>query len=137
MAGEISFQVLNGLLCDPAERAAPARVNRRHCAIPGVDHQNWNAIGGLHAHQLTRRVLDKRVSIADTAAASAGAHDDIGMDLVQRGEPVRRPETFRTAGSEPVLQPLELIESADSIDLMGIFVEHGPAPTPGSESERS
>jgi len=102
-------------------------MNRRDCPIPGIEQEERNAIGGLDANEPPRRVLDERVTIADTAARTAGAHYDIGVHLVQGSDPVRGPEIFRPAGAEAMLQPIKLVESTDSINLMGSFVKHAGA----------
>jgi len=123
-AQEFFAHFLDSARRDVPYRAAPTGVHRRHRAMRGIDDEDRDAVSSLHRDEHSRCVFDEGITFAQAARTAACVNDDIRMHLVQRGEVSTTTETVRPARAEAEDQPIERIERAHSVNILGVFVEH-------------
>jgi hypothetical protein len=92
-----------------------------HRAMLFIHQQDGDAIRGLDGHQMSGRVFEQRIAIAQQARPAARRYADIGMDLMQGGSLGSRKCVAR---AEAVLQPRQFFQRTDAVDILRIFVKH-------------
>lgn len=83
---EIHSQLADGLNDDALERASPASMNGGNGTLFGIDEENGDAIGGLHAQEKAGTVGDTSIALAWLGGGGVEKTNDIGMDLLQGNE---------------------------------------------------
>lgn len=71
---------------DAAQGAAPAGVNRGNHAIPGVDQEDGDAIGGLDGEEQTGFGGGGSIAFARVGRTVSEGANQVGMKLAQRNE---------------------------------------------------
>ncbi len=76
----------DGLGDDALERAAPAGVHVGDGALIGINEENGDAVGGLHAEKQTGAVRGGSVAAAGCGRRSFEEVHDVGVNLLERDE---------------------------------------------------
>lgn len=124
----------NSLGNDTLQRTAPSSVHGRHRALFGVDEQNGNAIGSLHAKQEPAMSSDGSVATARLIRRGAEYAHHIGMKLAQRNQ-------FESVSSELRLKAAAIFKHVfASVPFREAKIQHwlaielAYAAAPGAES---
>jgi len=116
----------DGIGYDAIERAAPAGVDDGDGTTPSVGEQNRNAIGRSNAEPSPGPIGYQRVSFAKAAGQFAGPMDRAGVDLAQ-GDQLRRGKPVSGAArAKPVVEPRELFQLSDAINVKLVLTESAP-----------
>ena len=100
--------------------SAPPRMHCGDRVTLLVYQQNRHAVCRLDGNDCSRRIFQKRVAFAQCAASATRIHPALRMDLLQCSQIGEERRNVGVSRAETVLQPLEAVEFALTVDLLRI-----------------